>query len=130
MLRYLFVFVVLICLVGVNFIGSSMANPKPADKFGAIAYCRSTNVYGYAINQVSRNVAEATATAYCKDSGGTNCRAEVWFKNTCGAVSVSRDKKVFWAYGPTQARARQLALEECSKTQVGCKIVYGVCSGV
>jgi hypothetical protein len=60
---------------------------------------------------------------YCKDYGGTNCKAMVWFES-CGAVAVTK-KYYGYGYGKTKAVATQKALEMCGRNN--CKIVAAEC---
>lgn len=79
--------------------------------------------YGVSVGEDSKEAAKKAAVKYCKEFGGTNCKAMVWFEK-CGAVAVT--KKYFgYGYGATKAVATQKALEMCSRNH--CKVVAAEC---
>lgn len=79
--------------------------------------------YGVATGEDSKEAAKKAAVKYCKEFGGTNCKAMVWFES-CGAVAVTK-KYYGYGFGKTKAVATAKALEMCGKNN--CKIVSAEC---
>ncbi|NEX60906.1 DUF4189 domain-containing protein [Noviherbaspirillum galbum] len=79
--------------------------------------------YGVVVGEDSADAAKKEAVKTCKEYGGTNCKAMVWFKK-CGAVAVTK-KYYGYGYGDTKAVATQKALEMCGRNN--CNIVASEC---
>lgn len=99
-----------------------------ASAIGAIAIDRQAGMepaYGYSLGYGSQKDAEAAAIGFCRQYGGTDCQAMVWFE-TCGAYAES--KKYFGiGWGADREAAARKALDTCSVKS--CKILVAVCEG-
>ena len=99
-----------------------------ASAIGAIAVDRQADMepaYGCSLGYASRTEAEAAAIGFCRQYGGSDCRAVVWFE-TCGAYAES--KKYFGiGWGADREAAARKALDTCSVKS--CKILVAVCEG-
>ncbi len=95
--------------------------------YGAIAYSRKDQSYGYSNGKKTRNQAEKTALQYCQEYG-KKCKAAVWFYNQCGAVAAD-EEKVGIGLGTNTGDASQAALKECKKSgKNNCKVKIAHCS--
>lgn len=79
--------------------------------------------YGFSINQPSRQKAEKVAVQFCREYGGEDCRAIVWFQ-TCGAYANST-KYYGYGFGATKAKATSDALAMCGRNS--CEVVVAEC---
>jgi len=99
-----------------------------ASAIGAIAVDRQAGMepaYGYSLGYGSRKDAEAAAIGFCRQYGGTDCQAMVWFE-TCGAYAES--KKYFGiGWGVDRDTAKNKALQHCSSNS--CMVLVAVCEG-
>ena len=98
-----------------------------ADRYGAIAYSRRTRHYGYADNAGSREAAERRAMERCE---GRDCKVEVWFRNSCGALATGEDGQIFgWAHDTNLREAKENAVEQCrSRGGHRCRVVISACT--
>lgn len=97
------------------------------DRFGAIAYSKSTGALGYSYGHYSQNDAEQDALSRCDASD-----REVigWVRNAYGALAVGDDSAACgWAWGTTRDDAERAALAECKKQTTNCYIKRWVFSG-
>jgi hypothetical protein len=94
------------------------------DKYGAIAYSRSSGNYGYSIDHRSRGAAESRALDEC---GRRDCRVMVWFRNACGALATGRGGVYGYGYAGSRGEAEAIALSECSSRGRGCGVVCWAC---
>lgn len=92
--------------------------------YGAIAYSTNDGSYGYSNGQDSRGEAEQIALNYC-NRYSKNCKAMVWFQNSCGAVAAD-GKKTGWGQADTESEAQQKALKSCGKKK--CEVKVSHCS--
>lgn len=94
---------------------------------GAIAVDKADSskepAYGFSINQPDQRTAERVAVQYCRQYGGSNCQAIVWFQ-TCGAYANSK-RYYGYGYGATKDKAVRDALNMCQSDH--CKIVVAQC---
>ena len=108
-------------------LAASLFIPTSAFAVGAIAIDDQMGddepAYGFALGEGNRVAAERSAVRYCRQYGGTNCRAIVWFE-TCGAVAVTT-RNYGYGYGRTKSAATAKALEMCGKNS--CKVVAAEC---
>ena len=97
------------------------------DRYGAIAYSRRTGHYGYSNRSDSRARAERRALESCE---GRDCKIEVWFRNSCGALATSENGQTTgWAHDTRLRDAKETAVQQC-REQGGhrCRIVVSACS--
>ena len=109
---------------------SCILNGESGERFGAIAYSEGTRKHGFSYGQPSRQAAEQAALGHCREFGGdADCRVEVWFKNSCGALAVSGRGAYGTAWAHTTAQAERQALDYCNeRATVPCRIDRTVCS--
>jgi hypothetical protein len=105
--------------------------PGPAlaqaqEYFGAIAYSDRTKAHGWANDFSSRAAAEKAALGNCS-MHAEDCRAVVWFRNSCGALATG-SQGPGWAWGETQAVAEQKAVKLCTQKSTTCSITRSVCT--
>lgn len=110
---------------GYNYSYSTPAS-RP-DRYGAIAYSRTTGTYGYSYSQYSQDDAEREALNQCESSD----RAVIgWMRNAYGALAVGASHDQYgWGWGATREAAKQAALDECRKLTDDCTIKLTVFSG-
>ena len=102
-----------------------------ATEWGAIAYSYSTGAYGFSYDHDTQQEAVNAAVEACDEaSSEDDCKAVVWFRNSCGAFAnaTGADPGYGWGVGDTQQEASAVALAECRKRGTGCKIVRWQCT--
>lgn len=97
---------------------------KSRDNWGAIAYSESTGRYGYVYDFASQAEAINAAVEKCRTQ---DCRAVVWFKNSCAALAKG-GTNYGYSIGETRAVAESKALAECRKRGGSCRIIQWVCT--
>lgn len=103
------------------------ATPRRPDRFGAIAYSRSTGAFGYSYGHYSQSEAEQDALARCDAS---DRKVVGWMRNAYGALALGDDPGAYgFAWGTTRERAEQAALAACQKQTTNCYIKRWVFSG-
>ena len=99
--------------------------PAPKPSYGAIAYGRKSQAFGYSFQWDSQAKAESTALQNCAKNG-PDCEVMVWFDRKCGAVAARSDSTVaYWGLGETVGQARTTAISQCTKDggrQCGVKV--------
>lgn len=107
---------------------SAQCAGKGSHDYGAIAYSPSTGFTGWSNKQDSREEAESVAFEECSASA-TDCVVEVWFDDTCAALSAGEKGRPTWALGGTAREAQVNALEKC-RGEGGrtCEVKESVCS--
>jgi hypothetical protein len=97
--------------------------------FGAIAYGRANQAYGFSHGWGTRAKAESVALQKCRQHGN-DCEVMVWFKNQCGAVVVRGDTRVgYWGLGKSAGEARNVAMKECAKDHgQKCEVLASQCA--
>lgn len=106
--------------------GQDMRSNRINDRFGAIAYSKSTGRFGSSWNQSNRFSAERSAMSSC---GRSDCRVLLWFQNGCGALAVNRNGGHAWNLGRSLYEAKLLTSNRCTSQYGGCKLICSVCSG-
>ena len=94
------------------------------DNWGAIAYSYATGRYGFAYDYASQAAAINSAVDRCK---ANDCKAVVWFVNSCGAFAQG-SRAYGWGIGNSRAAAEEKALAECRKRGGGCGIKVWACT--
>jgi hypothetical protein len=98
-----------------------------SDRYGAIAYSKSTGAYGYSYGHYSQADAERDALARC-DSPDRQVIG--WMRNAYAALAVGDAPEQYgWGWGATRSAAEQAALAECRKRTTNCYIKRWVFSG-
>ncbi len=90
--------------------------------YGAIAYHRESESFGYAYDHPSERAAELAAVQQC---GRAECEVVVAFRNACAALADAPARRPATARGVTAAEAERNALRECGD---GCRIVAWACT--
>ena len=117
--------IALVCVV--TLLLDTAAIARDDDRYGAIAYSRHTRHYGYWKGAESRAGAERRALEACK---GRDCRIEVWFRNSCGALATGEGGQVVgWAHENRLHEAEERAIRAC-RNEGGrhCEVVISACS--
>jgi hypothetical protein len=101
----------------------------PAASYGAIAYGRMSQAFGYSHRWDSRAKAESVAMKNC-GKHGTDCEVMVWFERKCGAVAVpSGSTAAYWGLGNSDGEARSIAMGQCTKDNGRqCEVKVSHCS--
>lgn len=103
----------------------SIAASAPAvatNRYGSIAFDKSTRAFGYSFNHVSRQAAEVDAIARCP---GSNCQSMMWFANGCGALSVGR---ITYGAGSGATRASAIAKANSLCGRGDCEVLAVTCT--
>jgi hypothetical protein len=79
------------------------------DYYGAFAYA-------------AEKAAAVECAKFAKD-----CRAVLWFRNSCGALATGTEGPG-WEWGKDQATADRAALRACAKQSKACTIKRRVCT--
>lgn len=126
-MRKLFlVLVVGLCMILATAVYSVGAKSNSQETlWGAIAYSTSTHAYGFGYNQPSQAAAINVAVEKCNED---DCKAVVWFHNSCGAFAIGDRAAYGWGIDSEKEEAQEKALSECRKAGTGCKIVQWVCT--
>jgi serine/threonine-protein kinase len=97
------------------------------DRYGAIAYSRRTGHYGYSNRADSQRSAERRALESCE---GRDCKIQVWFRNSCGALATSENGQTTgWAHDTSLRDAKVTAVEQCRDNGGRrCHVVVSACS--
>ena len=93
--------------------------------WGSIVYGPDSDKWGISWNHTSRKAAVDDARSNC---GAGKCPIELSFYGTkCGAFAISGKS---WSLVQRESvqRAKDLALDECSKTGKSCRIIGAVCA--
>jgi hypothetical protein len=102
--------------------------PPPPEKFGAIAYGRTSGAWGYSYNWNSRAKAESAAMQNCGQRA-KDCEVIVWYDRRCGAVAVDQGGGVYWGIGDGSGQANGIAQKQCAKGGgKGCAVKVSQCS--
>ena len=110
-------------LVTAAVVGASPVNAQ--DQFGAVAIDEATGATGYAVNQVTREMALDAAV---QDCGSAGCVAVNWFSNACGAIAIgSGGYGAGW--GETRDGAGAYATDACERYAENCRVDRVVCMG-
>ena len=103
--------------------------PPPKPSYGAIAYGRKSQAFGYSFQWDSQAKAESVAMQNCAKNGA-DCEILVWYDRKCGAVVARADSTVaYWGLGDTVGQARTTAMSQC--TEAGgrqCTLKVSQCS--
>lgn len=109
---------------------TSGGNQAPAeqwqDRWGAIAMDVGGKT-GVGINAPSKRQAEREAVKQCKDKGGPDCKVEISYRNSCGALAWG-DGFMTTARADTLSEASRMALDGCAKASPQCEIFFSNCS--
>jgi hypothetical protein len=84
----------------------------PAASYGAIAYGRTSQAFGYSHRWGSEAKAESVAMQNCGQHGD-DCEIMVWFENKCGAVVSGGGATAFWGLGNSENEAQADAQKKC-----------------
>lgn len=100
---------------------------RDSRSYGAIAYSKQSEVFGWSHSWNTQQKAEAVALKNC-NKFGSGCEVALWFYNSCGAVAADKDI-LGWAHDPNEERAKQTAIEECTKAGgKTCELKVSHCS--
>jgi hypothetical protein len=100
----------------------------PADSWsgnwGAISYSDSTGRWGTSYDYRRESIAINAAVESC---GVEDCKAVIWFRNSCGALAKGNGGKG-WASHPRKHVAQNRAIAECRKRASGCRVIAWSCT--
>ncbi len=109
----------------VLFAGSAQAD------WGAIAYSPATDHGGYAVFQHSKSVAEDLALEVCERlSNANDCIGVLSFEDAWGAIATTRHGNHGVGTGTTAKKAARVALQNCSLSATGCRLMLNVFSNL
>jgi len=117
--------IALVCIA--TLLLGTAAIARDNDRYGAIAYSRRTGRYGYWKGAESRGGAERHAIEACE---ARDCKIEVWFRNSCGALATGEGGKVTgWAHDTNLHEAEEQAVRAC-RNEGGhhCHVLISSCS--
>jgi hypothetical protein len=105
--------------------------PQPeavwADRWGAVAIDMDTGQAGAAVDQASKSAALSAALKNCALNGSPHCEIAIAYHNQCAAIVWASSAQIT-AHAATQSDARSMAMQECTKSHVDCRMVYSACS--
>lgn len=105
-------------------------SPSPlwAPRWGAIATDNPHGGAGAAVNQPNRAMAEQSAMAQCRSTGGSACTIDIAYEDKCVAL-VAGDSKYAVTTRPTLHEATQSGMDNCrSFGSTDCNVEYSACS--
>ena len=102
--------------------------PRWLARWGALA-SGGEGQFGISANQPSSADAEAVALNDCRGRGGTDCKLNHTYGNTCMAVIGRPNASVKTVHGPSENDAIESGKETCKRDGVdGCWVYYSGCS--
>lgn len=109
--------------------GGIQQPPTPLweDRWGAIATDSVNGTAGFATNQRSKYLAEATALTQCRQSDNSACRVILVYANQCAVLVTSSDSHLVES-GKTIEEATAKAMSECHEAGVECSVYYSACT--
>ena len=112
-------------------IGLSTSAALPAlaaNRYSYISYDPFTKAYGVVRHYPSFELAEATATNKCRESGSRNCQMAAWSRNACTALAVSPECPWGGSWGRSVFSADRGALNACyNDGGRHCRVVLRTC---
>ncbi|HSY50167.1 MAG TPA: DUF4189 domain-containing protein [Thermoanaerobaculia bacterium] len=116
----------LVCVVAI-LMGTAAIADRDDDRYGAIAYSRHTGHYGVSDRAESRERAERRALDKCE---GRDCKIEVWFRNSCGALATGEDGDIVgWAHDNHLDDAKEHAVRNCRNNGGHrCRVIISACA--
>ena len=93
--------------------------------WGAIAYSTATGSYGFSYDQETQADAINIAVENCT---GDDCKAVVWFHNSCGAFAKGTQGAYGWGIDTDRDEAKEKAMAACRTRGAQCHIVQSVCT--
>ena len=109
-------------------IGSSAPRVILPDSWGAVAWNFKTGGFDSSFGMASSSTAKSLAMQKC----GKGCKITTTYKNQCLAYAFGSQPKAAGYFSNVsdrnQARAEQLALNNCSEKAQNCQIVISECS--
>jgi hypothetical protein len=112
--------------------GGSVSRPQPPkiiNRYGAFAYDRSNNKFGYGNNKSSQSLANAEALKSCATKG---CKVFGTYSNQCAALVWGKKRTdggiVMFDVALNQRNAEEAALQSCSKKAQNCQVLISECS--
>ena len=103
----------------VEYLHSCTGPSAPALSYGAIAYGRTSQAWGFSYSWGSRAKAESVALQNCAQHGD-DCESMVWFEHKCGAVVSGEGATAFWGLGDSEGQARADAQNKCHCASNSC----------
>lgn len=96
-------------------------------RWGAIATDEPHGVVGSSTDWLSKDTAELMAMKDCRDKSGVDCKLQLSFFNSCGALVVGKSSMIVVSDN-TEAQAGKYGVDECSKTSEDCHVYFTTCS--
>jgi hypothetical protein len=117
--------IALVCVV--TLLLGTAAIARDDDRYGAIAYSKRTGKYGYWRGAETQRGAERHALDACV---GRDCRIEVWFRNSCGALATGEEGEIVGsAHDDRLDEARERAVRNCRNNGGHrCRVVVSACA--
>jgi len=101
---------------------------KWESRWGAIVTDADKGVVGAASNEQSQDAAENAAISDCHARGGSKCKVEASYANSCGAV-VTGGTGYNVGHAPTLDQTTKLGIKTCQKAgATDCRVYYTTCS--
>ena len=98
-----------------------------AEHFGALSYDTKKGSWGTAWDYPSQVSADERALTTCR-AHGVDCQVYVRFQDGCGAFAVGARGGWGWGTETNKDLAKQIAIDSCSKTDQGCRVVVWGCN--
>ena len=101
---------------------------RPTVSYGAIAYGKTSQAFGYSYGMNNTQAADKKALANCK-THGDDCAVVASMKNGCAAVAAAGGPGYAVAMGKTEEAAQSEALKSCKGNGIkGCEIQVWSCA--
>jgi hypothetical protein len=102
-------------------------SPQWANRWGAIATDSIKGILGVATHLASESEADDDSLADCRLKGGTQCKLQSSYINSCIAL-ITGDKIFNVSLNPDLDQAVQLGIAQCSADDTNCHVYYSACS--
>ncbi len=101
---------------------------KPSIAFGAIAYDRNSQAYGYSYDQPDSDSASNVALKNCQKHGD-GCEVVYGFSNSCAALAAGNTDRYGIGEGANRDRAQKNAMSSCVQTgSENCEVLVWSCA--
>lgn len=106
----------------------SQRRPVWKDLWGAIVVDSHTSEMGTVIDRKSESQAIRDATQDCAMNGASHCEVVLTYHNQCAAMAWGASNYFVVSNNPTEAGAKDSAVNSCAQKDKACKIVYSACT--
>lgn len=106
---------------------SAPSAPVWSNRWGAMAFDSPKGILGAAMGLSSESTAQRAALADCKAKGGTQCKVENSFANSCTAFTIG-DRGAYRGVDPVLETVIASGIQKCKEMDKNCETYYSACS--